>query len=120
MAPRMRRKVKPVIELMEALPTVILGFFAGLFLAPYVELHIRPRLSDGTNFADAFIGGPTHVFPYRLSTGSSVKKALWCPPRYPIFVRPGRFSLGIGNRTGQTFNNTGNTLKYRLLTPTVA
>ena len=40
MAPRMRRKVKPVIELMEALPTVILGFFAGLFLAPYVESHL--------------------------------------------------------------------------------
>jgi phosphate transport system permease protein len=40
MAPAMRRKVKPVIELMEALPTVILGFFAGLFLAPYVEGHL--------------------------------------------------------------------------------
>lgn len=40
MAPRMRRKVKPVIELMEAMPTVILGFFAGLFLAPYLEGHL--------------------------------------------------------------------------------
>ncbi|PFN93116.1 phosphate ABC transporter permease, partial [Bacillus sp. AFS076308] len=37
MAPSLRCKVKPVIELMEAMPTVILGFFAGLFLAPYVE-----------------------------------------------------------------------------------
>ena len=40
MAPTLRRKVKPVIELMEAMPTVILGFFAGLFLAPYVEGHL--------------------------------------------------------------------------------
>jgi phosphate transport system permease protein len=40
MAPALRGKVKPVIELMEALPTVILGFFAGLFLAPYVEGHL--------------------------------------------------------------------------------
>ena len=40
MAPAMRTKVKPIIELMEALPTVILGFFAGLFLAPYVEGHL--------------------------------------------------------------------------------
>nr|WP_195758784.1 ABC transporter permease subunit [Pseudomonas syringae] len=40
MAPAMRRKVKPVIELMEAMPTVILGFFAGLFLAPYLEGHL--------------------------------------------------------------------------------
>ena len=45
MAPGMRRKVKPVIELMEALPTVILGFFAGLFLAPYVEAHLPGSFS---------------------------------------------------------------------------
>ena len=40
MAPAVRRKIKPVIELMEALPTVILGFFAGLFLAPFMETHL--------------------------------------------------------------------------------
>lgn len=40
MAPAMRRKVKPLIELMEALPTVILGFFAGLWLAPFIEIHL--------------------------------------------------------------------------------
>jgi phosphate transport system permease protein len=37
MAPRMRQTVKPSIEIMEALPTVILGFLAGLWLAPLVE-----------------------------------------------------------------------------------
>jgi len=37
MAPGLRRKVKPIIELMEALPTVILGFLAGLWLAPLLE-----------------------------------------------------------------------------------
>lgn len=40
MAPRMRQAVKPSIEIMEALPTVILGFLAGLWLAPYVETHL--------------------------------------------------------------------------------
>ena len=40
MAPVLRRKVKPLIELMEALPTVILGFLAGLWLAPFVEDHL--------------------------------------------------------------------------------
>lgn len=40
MAPRMRQVVKPSIEIMEALPTVILGFLAGLWLAPYVEAHL--------------------------------------------------------------------------------
>ncbi|WP_111655355.1 ABC transporter permease subunit [Isoalcanivorax indicus] len=37
MTPRMRGVVKPTIEIMEALPTVILGFLAGLWLAPFVE-----------------------------------------------------------------------------------
>ncbi|TNF34407.1 MAG: ABC transporter permease subunit [Gammaproteobacteria bacterium] len=37
MAPRLRTMIKPTIELMEALPTVILGFLAGLWLAPLVE-----------------------------------------------------------------------------------
>ena len=37
MAPALRRKVKPLIELMEALPTVVLGFLAGLWLAPFIE-----------------------------------------------------------------------------------
>jgi len=40
MAPALRRKIKPVIELMEALPTVILGFLAGLALAPFIEGHL--------------------------------------------------------------------------------
>ncbi|WP_455206852.1 ABC transporter permease subunit [Kaarinaea lacus] len=40
MAPRMRRLVKPSIETMEALPTVILGFLAGLWFAPFVEDHL--------------------------------------------------------------------------------
>ncbi len=40
MAPRLRALVKPVIEIMEAVPTVILGFLAGLWFAPFVEGHL--------------------------------------------------------------------------------
>ena len=40
MAPKMRTVVKPTIEIMEALPTVILGFLAGLWLAPFMEEHL--------------------------------------------------------------------------------
>ncbi|WP_319557986.1 ABC transporter permease subunit [Thiomicrorhabdus sp.] len=35
-----RQWVKPSVELIEALPTVILGFLAGLWLAPYMESHL--------------------------------------------------------------------------------
>ncbi len=40
MTPKMRQYVKPSIELMGALPTVILGFLAGLWLAPFIEQHL--------------------------------------------------------------------------------
>jgi len=40
MAPSMRRIVKPGIEIMAALPTVILGFLAGLWLAPLLEANL--------------------------------------------------------------------------------
>ncbi len=40
MTPKMRNMVKPTIEIMEALPTVILGFLAGLWLAPLMERNL--------------------------------------------------------------------------------
>ncbi|OUD15431.1 ABC transporter permease subunit [Thioflexithrix psekupsensis] len=40
MSPRIRGVVKPTIEIMEALPTVILGFLAGLWLAPFIEANL--------------------------------------------------------------------------------
>ena len=40
MTPKLRGLVKPTIEIMEALPTVILGFLAGLWLAPFTEDHL--------------------------------------------------------------------------------
>jgi len=40
MSPSMRGYVKPTVEIMEAVPTVILGFLAGLWLAPIVEENL--------------------------------------------------------------------------------
>ncbi len=40
MSPGMRKVVKPTVEIMAALPTVILGFLAGLWLAPMIEQHL--------------------------------------------------------------------------------
>ena len=37
MHPNIRSVVKPVVEIMEALPTVVLGFLAGLWFAPLLE-----------------------------------------------------------------------------------
>ena len=40
MSPGLRRQIKPLIELMEALPTVVIGFLAGLWLAPLVDANL--------------------------------------------------------------------------------
>jgi phosphate transport system permease protein len=45
MAPQMRSWVKPGIEIMASLPTVILGFIGGLWLAPVIESHLSSTLS---------------------------------------------------------------------------
>lgn len=45
MSTPMRKVVKPAIEIMEALPTVIIGFLAGLWLAPVVEAHLPSTLA---------------------------------------------------------------------------
>ncbi len=37
MHPRLRNVIKPTVELMAALPSVVLGFLAGLWLAPRIE-----------------------------------------------------------------------------------
>jgi hypothetical protein len=40
MHPRWRARVKPTIEMMASLPSVVLGFIAGLILAPFVESRV--------------------------------------------------------------------------------
>lgn len=40
MSAGLRQIVKPVVEIMEALPTVIIGFLAGLWLAPFFEVNM--------------------------------------------------------------------------------
>ncbi len=59
MSPGMRNWIKPGIEIMAALPTVILGFLAGLWLAPIVEKHL-------TSVLLLFIVLPIGVFLFAL------------------------------------------------------
>ncbi|TSE32247.1 Phosphate transport system permease protein PstC 1 [Tepidimonas thermarum] len=54
MSPKVRGIVKPTIEVMEALPTVILGFLAGLWLAPFVENNLAGVLLTIATFPLTF------------------------------------------------------------------
>lgn len=40
MSPEMRQVVKPAVEVLAALPSVVLGFLAGLWLAPFIETNL--------------------------------------------------------------------------------
>lgn len=40
MSPELRQVVKPAVEVLAALPSVILGFLAGLWLAPFIETNL--------------------------------------------------------------------------------
>ena len=42
--PTIRAKVKPTVEIMAALPSVVIGFVAGLYLAPLIERVVVPVL----------------------------------------------------------------------------
>ncbi len=43
--PDIRQRIKPVVEIMAALPSVVVGFLAGLWLASRVERHVVPVLA---------------------------------------------------------------------------
>ena len=45
MSPGLRARMKPTLELMEAMPSVVLGFIAGLVLGPWVERHLAEAVS---------------------------------------------------------------------------
>ncbi len=70
MSSSMRRIVKPSIEIMEALPTVIIGFLAGLWLAPAVETYLASILAliILLPLSTIFIGWLWHQLPARWLT----------------------------------------------------
>ena len=71
MSPKMRSVVKPSIEIMEALPTVILGFLAGLWLAPWVDNNLAGTLLAIFMLPFSFVitAYVWHLLPQRLTAG---------------------------------------------------
>ena len=47
LAPKLKRIVKPVMEIMASLPSVVLGFLAALWLAPLLETRVPSVLAMG-------------------------------------------------------------------------
>jgi phosphate transport system permease protein len=65
LAPRpVRVIVGPLVEMLAAIPSVILGFWGIIVLAPFMQAHIEPALHDALGF--------TGVFEAPQTTGLSV------------------------------------------------
>jgi phosphate transport system permease protein len=67
-SPGLRAIVKPVIELMAAMPSVVVGFLAALWLAPLIEKNLGAALGGliGLPFGLAAAVGAWYLLPRRV------------------------------------------------------
>lgn len=56
-APGVRAVVGPMVEMLAAIPSVIIGFWGVIVLAPFLERHIEPTLHNALGFIPIF-GAP--------------------------------------------------------------
>jgi len=66
--PRIKAKVKPAVEMMASLPSVVLGFLAALVFAPFVQDVVPAILISAATIPLAFLGGAYvwQILPPRL------------------------------------------------------
>jgi phosphate transport system permease protein len=62
LAPRsVRAVIGPLVELLAAIPSVVLGLWGILVLGPFVRDHIEPWLQDNLGFLPIFSGEPSQA-----------------------------------------------------------
>ncbi|MGE5283288.1 MAG: phosphate ABC transporter permease subunit PstC [Chloroflexota bacterium] len=69
--------ISPVVEMLAAIPSVILGFWGILLLAPFVQRHIEPFLHDTLGFIPLF--GPPQTTGASLFTASLILTIMIIP-----------------------------------------
>ncbi len=82
-----RETVKPVLEILAAIPTVIFGYFALLFLTPLAQKFI-PGLSGFNLLVPGIVLG-IMILPYIVSISEDAMRAV------PAALREGGFGLGM-------------------------
>jgi len=85
-AARTREIVKPMLELLSGVPTIIYGYFALLFITPILQTFI-PGL-PGFNLLSAGIVMGIMIVPYVSSISEDAMRAV------PMHLREGSFALG--------------------------
>jgi phosphate transport system permease protein len=58
---RLRGPVGALVELLAAIPSVVLGLWGILVMGPFLEAHVEPFLNDHLGFIPLFSGSPSNV-----------------------------------------------------------
>ena len=82
----LREVVKPFLELLEAVPTVVFGYFALLFVTPMLQ-QLYPDL-PGFNMLAAGIVIGIFIIPYISSVAEDAMRAV------PMAMREGSYAMG--------------------------
>jgi phosphate transport system permease protein len=84
--PRLRGVVKPTIEVMASLPSVVLGFLAALVIAPFVENVVPAILTAIVVVPTAFVFGGFvwHLLPIKLQRQLQGRRFLLLLLVFPI------------------------------------
>ena len=83
---RVRETVKPVLELLSAVPTVVYGYFALLFVTPLLQ-KVFPGL-PGFNMLSAGLVIGVMIIPYVSSLSEDAMHAV------PMYIREGSYAMG--------------------------
>jgi phosphate transport system permease protein len=85
-----RETLKPVLELLSAVPTVVYGYFALQFVGPILNA-ILPGVHSNINMASAGLVMGVMIIPYVSSLSEDALRSV------PMLLREGSYALG-GNR----------------------
>lgn len=83
---RVRESLKPILELLAAVPTVVYGYFALLFVTPILQKYF-PEMS-GFNALSAGLVMGIMIVPYVSSLSEDAMRAV------PSYLREGSFATG--------------------------
>jgi phosphate transport system permease protein len=86
--PRFREAVKPLLELLSAVPTVVYGYFALLALTPVLQI-LLPDLPQFSMLSAGLIMG-IMIVPFVSSLGEDAMRSV------PMILREGAYALGDG------------------------
>jgi len=83
---RVRETVKPILELLAGVPTIVFGFFALLFITPMLQTFI-PSLPTFNMLSSGIVIG-IMIIPYIASLSEDAMRAV------PMSMREGSYAMG--------------------------